>query len=137
MLLVHSIVALIAGLSAATCDDDTPIAPDDLVVLEVTTQPWSSWTEEQLPPTTAEYHVAAGQQVILQTGSTPVALDIEIIDDDGVSIRTQGVAIVPPSGDIDLFGCGEQTMGLAEDESVELATCTLDGGTYWTVTNGP
>ena len=106
------------------------------MALQVVEQGWSGWSEEQPEPATTDYQVAAGQRLVLGIGSLTATLDVETVTDDVVRIRVDGAAIVSPSGGFDLDGCGEHTVRLAEGESVELATCTLDGGTSWTVTSG-
>lgn len=134
---MSSVAALALGaIVLVGCGDDGPIVesvPERVPTLVVTEQWWSGWTEDQPDPNTAEYAIRNGDELVLGEASMSATLIVDAVTDRTVTIRVADVAIDQPPGSYDLSGCGEHVLEVTVGDRVEFSTCTLDGGTSWTV----
>lgn len=138
---------LVVGSVAAGCadsDDDagvettgvdssgTGAAPPTLSIEE---QRWVGAPGDQPEPDTTTHTAEVGAEIPLGGDFAETTLRVDDIDDGEISISVDSVAPVNPGGGINMNDCGDHEYTIASNESVEFATCTMDAGTTWQVTN--
>lgn len=131
-------VLVLAALGFAGCTSGGPSVSESNALaateaeIEVVEQGWTGWVEEQPGPITNEHRVVVGDRVVLGgTGPDAWIMDVDRLSDGSMTVSVNNVA--RRDGD-EWTGCDDQSFELAVDETATFATCTLDGGSEWTVT---
>lgn len=126
-------VLLLAGCGAEQAGSQSAVPTQ--AVLRIKEQPWTGWQREQPPSTTREVKVERGGTVVLDRDrSRPISLRLVDLGDGAPRLRSSaGVSIKRGSG-IDLRNCDPHEVTLRQGRSVTFSTCTMDGGTHWTIT---
>lgn len=139
----HSVSLLACALLALTAcsdKDSTGTAGDpavpDTVTIEVETVAWNGWAGPDAPkptPTTETVDVAEGDTFEVHVLGGEATVEVLEIREDGVDLATsERFSSMTASGGYDLNDPGSE-FTLTEQEPLELATPTMDAGTYVTL----
>ncbi len=109
---------------------------DGPVTLEVTTQGWTGWSEEQPEPSSQSVTVSEGETFTVTMLGDEVTVTVTAVDDDGIVLETsKELARRNPGGGSDHDDLTDE-FALDRDGSVAFTTPSLDAGTTVTVSEG-
>lgn len=100
--------------------------------LTITAQRWTGWSKQQPSARTSTIPVKPGTRVPLDMAGG-IVLTIGSENGGALTITVENVARINAGGGTNLRSCGQQRYALRRGEQARFATCTLDGGTKWTV----